>query len=95
MSHKPVLLSCMFAPTIRYHEGRYYMITILVDGSRNFYVLASGELTSEPHPVWRGTEKRYPATPPAAFDLVRLQAPPRRARDRADRGWSADGRFVS
>ncbi|MGD8894766.1 MAG: hypothetical protein PVJ73_01920 [Acidobacteriota bacterium] len=33
MSHKPVLLCCIFAPTIRFHEGRYYLITTLVGGA--------------------------------------------------------------
>jgi xylan 1,4-beta-xylosidase len=109
----------VFAPTIRHHEGTYYMITTLVGGHGNFYVtatdpagewsdpiwirgqggidpslffdddgkvylhstggapgqpgesgihqstidLATGELTSEPRLVWRGTGGRYPEGP--------------------------------
>jgi xylan 1,4-beta-xylosidase len=30
----------IFAPTIRYHSGRYYLITTNVDGAGNFYVTA-------------------------------------------------------
>lgn len=30
----------IFAPTIRYHNGQYYMITTNVDGTGNFYVTA-------------------------------------------------------
>jgi len=109
----------VFAPTIRHHDGTYYMITTLVGGGGNFYVtttdpagewsdptwirgqggidpslffdddgtvylhstggrpdqpgdsgiyqstsdLGTGELTSEPRLVWRGTGGRYPEGP--------------------------------
>ncbi|MDT0123129.1 glycoside hydrolase family 43 protein [Paenibacillus sp. RRE4] len=47
----------IFAPTIRYHEGTFYMVTTLVsgkgsDGFGNFYVRASDPSVPWSEPVW-------------------------------------------
>lgn len=42
----------VFAPTIRYHDGSFYMITTLVDAGGNFYVTASDPAGPWSDPVW-------------------------------------------
>jgi xylan 1,4-beta-xylosidase len=42
----------IFAPTIRYHDGTYYMITTLVDGGGNFFVTANDPEGEWSDPVW-------------------------------------------
>jgi len=42
----------IFASTIRYHEGTYYMITTLVGGGGNFYVTASDPAGEWSDPIW-------------------------------------------
>ena len=42
----------IFAPVIRYHEGRYYMITTLVDHGGNFFVTATNPAGPWSDPVW-------------------------------------------
>lgn len=42
----------IYAPTIRYHEGRYYMITTNVSGGGNFFVWADDPAGPWSDPVW-------------------------------------------
>ena len=42
----------IYAPTIRYHNGTFYMITANVDGGGNFYVTASDPRGPWSEPVW-------------------------------------------
>ena len=42
----------IFAPTIRYHDGLFYMITTLIDIGGNFYVTASDPAGPWSDPVW-------------------------------------------
>jgi len=42
----------VFAPTIRYHDGVYYVITTLVDAGGNFYVTARDPAGPWSDPVW-------------------------------------------
>ena len=42
----------IFAPTIRYHEGLFYMITTNVRGGGNFYVTAENPAGPWSEPVW-------------------------------------------
>ncbi|MEJ2297407.1 MAG: glycoside hydrolase family 43 protein [Woeseiaceae bacterium] len=42
----------VFAPTIRYHDGLFYMITTLVDAGGNFYVTATDPAGPWSDPVW-------------------------------------------
>lgn len=42
----------IFAPTLRFYHGRYYMITTLVDGGGNFFVTASNPAGPWSDPVW-------------------------------------------
>jgi xylan 1,4-beta-xylosidase len=42
----------IYAPTIRYHEGTFYMITTNVDGGGNFYVTATDSAGPWSDPVW-------------------------------------------
>jgi alpha-N-arabinofuranosidase len=42
----------IFAPTIRYHEGLFYMITTLIDVGGNFYVTATDPAGPWSDPVW-------------------------------------------
>jgi len=42
----------IFAPTIRYHDGTFYMITTLVDRGGNFYVTATDPAGPWSDPVW-------------------------------------------
>jgi len=45
--------SCgIFAPTIRYHQGLFYMITTLVGGAGNFYVIARHPGGPWSDPIW-------------------------------------------
>ena len=42
----------IFAPTIRYHNGRFYMVTTLVGGGGNFYVWTEDPAGEWSDPVW-------------------------------------------
>ena len=42
----------IYAPTIRYYQGRFYMITTNVSGGGNFYVTAEDPAGSWSDPVW-------------------------------------------
>jgi xylan 1,4-beta-xylosidase len=42
----------IFAPTLRYHDGRFYMVTTLVGGGGNFYVWAEDPAGEWSDPVW-------------------------------------------
>jgi len=42
----------IYAPTIRYHDGTFYMITTNVDGRGNFYVTAKDPAGPWSEPVW-------------------------------------------
>ncbi|WP_343846827.1 glycoside hydrolase family 43 protein [Bowmanella denitrificans] len=42
----------IFAPTLRYHDGLFYMITTLVDKGGNFFVTASDPAGPWSDPVW-------------------------------------------
>lgn len=42
----------IFAPTIRYHEGRFYMVTTLVSDKGNFYVYADDPAGEWSDPIW-------------------------------------------
>jgi len=42
----------IYAPTIRYHDGLFYMITTNVDGGGNFYVTAENPAGPWSEPVW-------------------------------------------
>jgi len=42
----------VFAPTIRHHDGVFYMITTLVDAGGNFYVTATDPAGPWSEPVW-------------------------------------------
>ncbi|HOP97113.1 MAG TPA: glycoside hydrolase family 43 protein [Verrucomicrobiota bacterium] len=46
----------IFAPTIRYHEGTFYMITTHVYGGGNFYVTATNAAGPWSDPVWLDRE---------------------------------------
>jgi alpha-N-arabinofuranosidase len=42
----------IYAPTIRYHKGTFYMVTTNVDGGGNFYVTAANPAGPWSEPVW-------------------------------------------
>ncbi|MGB7769051.1 MAG: glycoside hydrolase family 43 protein [Verrucomicrobiia bacterium] len=42
----------IYAPTLRYHDGTFYMITTLVDTSGNFFVTAKNPAGPWSDPVW-------------------------------------------
>jgi sialate O-acetylesterase len=42
----------IYAPTLRYHDGTYYMITTNVDGGGNFFVTAKDPAGPWSEPVW-------------------------------------------
>ncbi len=42
----------IFAPTLRYHHGRFYMVTTLMGGGGNFYVWADDPAGEWSDPVW-------------------------------------------
>ena len=42
----------IYAPTLRYHNGMFYMITTLVDKGGNFFVTATNPAGSWSEPVW-------------------------------------------
>lgn len=42
----------IFAPTIRFYHGKYYVITTLVDGGGNFFVTANNPAGPWSDPVW-------------------------------------------
>jgi xylan 1,4-beta-xylosidase len=46
----------IFAPTLRYHDGTYYMITTNVWGGGNFYVTAKDAAGPWSEPVWLDVE---------------------------------------
>lgn len=50
--HKARPSGGIFAPTIRHHDGTFYMITTNVDGGGNFYVTAKDPAGPWSEPVW-------------------------------------------
>lgn len=42
----------IYAPTIRYHNGTFYMVTTNVDGGGNFYVTAKNPAGPWSEPIW-------------------------------------------
>jgi len=46
----------IYAPTIRYHDGTFYMVTTLVGGGGNFYVTAKNPAGPWSDPVWLDKE---------------------------------------
>jgi len=46
----------IYAPTLRYHDGLFYMITTNVDGGGNFYVTAKDPTGPWSEPVWLDKE---------------------------------------
>jgi xylan 1,4-beta-xylosidase len=46
----------IYAPTIRYHDGLFYMITTNVDGGGNFYVTAENPAGPWSEPLWLDRE---------------------------------------
>jgi xylan 1,4-beta-xylosidase len=42
----------IYAPTIRYNKGTFYMVTTLIDGGGNFYVTAKNPAGPWSEPVW-------------------------------------------
>jgi alpha-N-arabinofuranosidase len=42
----------IYAPTLRYHDGTFYMVTTNVDGGGNFYVTAKNPAGPWSEPVW-------------------------------------------
>jgi alpha-N-arabinofuranosidase len=42
----------IFAPTIRYHNGTFYMVTTLIDTGGNFFVTATNPVGPWSEPVW-------------------------------------------
>ncbi|MBL1137844.1 MAG: family 43 glycosylhydrolase [Chloroflexi bacterium] len=42
----------IFAPTLRYHDGRFYMVTTLVAGGGHFYVWADDPAGEWSDPIW-------------------------------------------
>ncbi len=44
--------SGIYAPTIRYHDGTFYMVTTNVDGGGNFYVTAKNPKGPWSDPIW-------------------------------------------
>ncbi len=55
----------IYAPTIRYHDGTFYMITTNVSGGGNFYVTAQDPKGPWSDPVWLGEEA--PGIDPSLF----------------------------
>jgi xylan 1,4-beta-xylosidase len=51
----------IFAPTIRYHDGTFYMITTNVYGGGNFYVTAKDPAGPWSEPVWLDKEGMDPS----------------------------------
>lgn len=42
----------IYAPTLRYHDGTFYMVTTNVDGGGNFYVTAKNPAGPWSEPIW-------------------------------------------
>jgi alpha-N-arabinofuranosidase len=42
----------IYAPTLRYHDGTFYMVTTLVNGGGNFYVTAKDPAGPWSEPIW-------------------------------------------
>ena len=42
----------IYAPTLRYHDGRFYMVTTLVDTGGNFFVTATNPAGPWSEPIW-------------------------------------------
>lgn len=55
----------IYAPTLRYHKGTYYMITTNVSKGGNFYVTAAEPTGPWSEPVWLGEEA--PGIDPSLF----------------------------
>jgi alpha-N-arabinofuranosidase len=57
----------IFAPTLRYHDGTFYLITTNVDGGGNFYVTAKDPAGPWSEPVWL-KETSWGVDPSLLFD---------------------------
>ena len=42
----------IYAPTLRYHDGTFYVVTTLIDGGGNFYVTAKDPAGPWSEPIW-------------------------------------------
>jgi xylan 1,4-beta-xylosidase len=51
----------IYAPTIRYHDGTFYMVTTNVDGGGNFYVTAKDPKGPWSEPIWLDKEDADPS----------------------------------
>ncbi|MDZ7260661.1 MAG: glycoside hydrolase family 43 protein [candidate division KSB1 bacterium] len=50
--HKVRASGGIYAPTLRYHQGTFYMVTTNVDGGGNFYVTATNPAGPWSEPIW-------------------------------------------
>ena len=57
----------IFAPTLRWHAGRFYMVTTNIDGGGNFYVSAADPAGPWSEPVWLH-ESTFGMDPSLFFD---------------------------
>ena len=51
----------IYAPTIRHHNGIFYMVTTLIDGGGNFYVTATDPAGPWSDPIWLDKEGMDPS----------------------------------
>ena len=91
----------IFAPTLRYHDGTFYMITTNVWGGGNFYVTATDPAGPWSEPVWLDQEGHRPVAVLRRRRHGLLHAPrrhgrrlhrPSRARPRRRASWRASSR---
>jgi alpha-N-arabinofuranosidase len=57
----------IYAPTIRYHDGTYYMVTTNISQLKNFYVTAKNPRGPWSDPIWIDIPTKYPVIDPTLF----------------------------
>jgi len=58
----------IFAPTLRYHKGVFYMVTTNVDGGGNFYVYTDDPKGEWSDPIWVDSNENLGFDPSLLFD---------------------------
>ena len=57
----------IYAPTIRYHAGTYYMVTTNISLLKNFYVTATNPAGPWSDPIWIDIPTKYPVIDPTLY----------------------------
>jgi len=67
LNNASLITGGIFAPTIRYHAGIYYMVTTNISLLKNFYVTAKNPAGPWSDPIWIDIPTKYPVIDPTLY----------------------------